>query len=185
MNKTINRVLKILSSAMALIVVLLAILLVGVKLLGVDVYTILSPSMEPDYPTGSLIYIVDVDPAELKERDVITFKISETTTATHRIIELIPDEDDPSITRFRTKGDNNDTFDGSLVEFSDVIGKPVFCIPYLGFLAKYIQTPPGSYVALGISIAMILFVIIVDTITEDKDDKKKKSKKEDEADRDA
>lgn len=178
MNPKLNKALKITSSALATIVVVFAILLVGVKLVGIEVYTILSPSMESTYPTGSLIYLVDADPAELKEGDVITFRVTDSMTATHRIVELVPDESNPGIFRFRTKGDNNKTVDGSLVEYDEVIGKPVFCIPLLGYLAQYIQHPPGSTVAITVSIAMILFVVIVDILIDDKDKKKFANKDE-------
>lgn len=172
MNRKLKIVLKAISSVVAGTVVLLAVLLVGVRIFGIQVLTILSPSMEPKYPTGSVIYIVDVHPAELKVNDVITFQLTDNMTATHRIIELVPDEDDSSMIRFRTKGDNNDTADGSLVEFDDVVGKPVLCIPLLGYLAMLIQNPPGSYIAIGVGLAMILFVMIVDTVIDGKKSKK-------------
>lgn len=152
-------------------VLFLAILIYGVKLFGLEPYTVLSPSMEPDYPTGSLIYVVNVDPADLKVDDVITFRLTGDMTATHRVIELVPDEDDSDVVRFRTKGDNNDIADGSLVEFDAVIGKPVLCIPLLGYLAAYIQNPPGSIVAITVGVALIIVVIILDTITDDKSKK--------------
>lgn len=175
MNSNVKKALRIISSVLGCIVVVLAILLVGVRIFGVEILTILSPSMEPRYPTGSIIYLVDTDPAKLEVGDVITFRITETMTATHRIIELVPDKEDPQVIRFRTKGDNNDTADGALVEFDDVVGKPILCIPFLGYLATYIQSPPGSYVALGLGVVMFLFVMIVDSVT---DDKKTKNKKE-------
>ena len=115
MNPKLKTALKITSNTLLALVIILAILLVGVRIFGIDILTVLSPSMEPKYPTGSLIYLVDVDPAKLEVEDVITYRISDKTTATHRIKEIIPDEDDPSIVRFRTKGDNNDDYDGSLV----------------------------------------------------------------------
>lgn len=177
MNSKLKKALKITSNSFLVLVVILAILLVGVKLVGIEVLTILSPSMEPKYPTGSLVYLVDTDPAKLGVDDVITFKISDSMTATHRIKEIIPDEDDPSIVRFRTKGDNNDAYDGNLVEFEDVKGKAVFCIPLLGYLAQYIQSPPGTYVAIGAALAMIVFVMIVDTVTDDQKVKSKNSDK--------
>ena len=164
-----------LTTIIVVMVVILAIPLVGIRIVGIDILTVLSPSMEPKYPTGSLIYLVDVDPAKLEVEDVITYRISEKTTATHRIKEIIPDEDDPSIVRFRTKGDNNDDYDGSLVEFEQVEGKVIFCIPLLGHLAMYIQRPPGLYVAIGTALAIIFFVMVVDTVT---DDKKSKNKNE-------
>lgn len=174
MGKKVIKVLKHISTVLIALVIILAILLVGVRLFGLKVYTVLSGSMEPEYHTGSVIYVKEVDPAELKANDVITFTIGEGTTATHRIIELVPDEEDPSIIRFRTKGDANDMIDGSLVEYDSVIGTPVFTLPYLGYLAAFIQKPPGSYVAIAISIALVLFVIVVDMLSDDKDKKSKK-----------
>ena len=175
MKSRLNKILNSLTTIIVVMVVILAILLVGVRIVGIDILTVLSPSMEPKYPTGSLIYLVDVDPAKLKVEDVITYRISEKTTATHRIKEIIPDEDDPSIVRFRTKGDNNDDYDGSLVEFEQFEGKVIFCIPLLGYLAMYIQSQPGLYVAIGVALAIIFCVMIVDTVT---DDKKSKNKNE-------
>ena len=177
MNQKLKITLKVASNTLLAFVIILAILLVGVRVIGFDILTVLSPSMEPKYPTGSLIYLVDVDPAKLEVEDVITYRISEKTTATHRIKEIIPDEDDPSIVRFRTKGDNNDEYDGNLVEFEQVEGKVIFCIPLLGHLAMYIQSPPGLYVAIGTALAIIFFVMVVDTVTDDKKSKKKNQHK--------
>lgn len=175
MKSKSKKILNSLTTIIVVMVVILAIPLVGIRIVGIDILTVLSPSMEPKYPTGSLIYLVDVDPAKLEVDDVITYRISEKATATHRIKEIIPDEDDPSIVRFRTKGDNNDDYDGSLVEFEQVEGKVIFCIPLLGYLAMYIQRPPGLYVAIGTALVIIFFVMVADTVT---DDKKSKNKNE-------
>ena len=177
MNSKIKKFFKIIYSVFSGIVVVLSILLVGVRLFGIDILTIVSPSMEPEYPTGSVIYIVDTDPAELKVNDVITFRLSKNTTATHRIIELVPDEEDPSIVRFRTKGDNNNTVDGALVEFGDVVGKPILCIPFLGYVAKSIQKPPGSYIIFSFALATILFVIVAEIVAAGKKYSKNKLNK--------
>ena len=173
MSKGLNRALKITSWVIVGVVLLLVILLVGVKLLGLNVYSVLSGSMEPDIPTGSIIYVTSVDTDRLKAGDVITFKIPG-GTATHRIIQLVPDQHQPDLVRFRTQGDSNEMPDGGLVDPSAVIGTPVASIPLLGYVATYIQQPPGSYVAIAVSIALIAAVIIIDTVT---DDKKKKADK--------
>lgn len=125
--------------------------------------------MEPAYKTGSVIYVKEVDPKTLAENDVITFKMGNGMTATHRIVELVPDDTHPDIKHFRTKGDANDVTDGSLVCYEQVIGTPIFTIPYLGYLAAYIQQPPGTYVAIIISLALIFLVIAVDIITEEEE----------------
>lgn len=159
MAGTIKRILNLTSTILVVIVVLLAILIVGTRLVGIKPYTVLSGSMEPNYHVGSLIYVVEVDPLTLKVKDPVTFMMDQNTVATHRIIEVIPDETDPNVVRFRTQGDNNETPDGELVHSKNVIGKPIFTIPYLGYLTNYIQNPPGRFVALGVCILLLIGVI--------------------------
>lgn len=150
------------------LVVILAMLLVGARLIGLQVFTVLSGSMEPNYHTGSLIYVKQVDPFELEEEDVITFMLDEDTVATHRIVAVVPDEEDPSVVRFQTKGDANDAVDGSLVHYRNVIGSPVFTIPYLGYVANYIQNPPGTYIAISAGAILLLLVFLPDLFSDDK-----------------
>jgi len=150
---------------LVVLVVILAILLAGVRILGLDVFVILSGSMEPEYPVGGIVYVGDADFEELAEGDVITFKISEETTATHRIIEVVPDESDPSTVRYRTKGDANEAEDGALVEQWQIIGTPVFKLPYLGYLAMFIQTSRGKYIAIAACAALLLIVVLAEMLT--------------------
>lgn len=179
MGKTVKKVWNIVTSIIVGLAVLLAIALVGVRLVGFQVFTVLSGSMEPTYHVGSLIYVKDVDYKELQSGDVITFLLDEDTVATHRIVEVVPDEDDPETLRYRTKGDANDAEDGSLVHYKNVIGSPVFAIPKLGYFADYIQNPPGTYVALCAGAVFLLLVFLPDLFSSyDKDEKKQKAKRE-------
>jgi len=161
------------------LVVVLAILLVGVRLAGFQVYAVLSGSMEPAYHTGSLIYVKDVDYTELEAGDVITFMVSEDTLATHRIVEVVPDENDPTVLRYRTKGDANDAVDGSLVHYKNVVGSPVFTIPYLGYLSNYIQNPPGTYIAISAAAVLMILVFLPDLFAKEdpEEERKRKAKK--------
>ena len=168
MNKTVKKTINLISTILVVAVVALAVLLVGVRVAGLQVFAVLSGSMEPEYHVGSLIYVKKVDPMTLTERDVITFMLSEDTIATHRIVEVVPDETDASVVRFRTKGDANDAEDGSLVHCKNVIGTPVFTIPYLGCVASYIQKPPGTYIAISAGAIMLLLVFLPDLFGEEK-----------------
>lgn len=164
-------------------VVLLAVLLVGARLAGLQVFTVLSGSMEPTYHVGSVIYVKEVDPFELQSGDVITFMLDEDTLATHRIVEVVPDESDSSVVRFRTKGDANEAEDGSLVHYKNVVGSPVFSIPKLGYVANYIQSPPGMYVAISAGALLLMLVFLPDVLFADKEKpKSKKSGKEENSD---
>ena len=179
MNKTVKKVWDAVTTVLVARVVVLAVLLVGVRVVGMQVFTVLSGSMEPTYHTGSLIYVKEVDPFQLEADDVITFMLDENTVATHRIVEVVPDEEDPTVVRFRTKGDANDAVDGGLVHYKNVIGSPVFTIPKLGYVANYIQNPPGTYIAIAGG-AFLLMLVFLPDLFDDGNDKPKKKKKKDE-----
>lgn len=175
--KAVKKIWNIVTTVVVVLVVVVAILLVGVRLVGLEVFTVLSGSMEPTYHTGSLIYVKTVDYREIDEGDPITFMMDENTVATHRVVEVVPDEEDPSVIRYRTKGDANASVDGSLVHYMNVIGVPVFSIPYLGYVANYIQNPPGMYIAIGAGVVFLVLVFLPDILFRDE---KKEEKKEEE-----
>lgn len=169
MSKIKKNILNTISYLIVLMVVIFAILTVGVKLFGIHVYTVLSGSMEPTYRVGSLVYVVKTNTNNLKEGDVITFKIGNSTVATHRIIEISVDEDNNKI--FYTKGDQNDIPDEVPIEVNKIIGKPIFTIPYLGYVTTFIKTKMGKILTIVIGIILILITIFIDSITSEKNKK--------------
>ncbi len=164
----LKKVWNIVSTVLVIIVVILAVALVGVRLVGIKTYSVMSGSMEPVYHTGSLLYVKSVDPKELKTGDSITFMLDEDTVVTHRIIEIIPDDEDANVIRFLTKGDANDAPDGVPVHCKNVIGKPVFSVPYLGYFAHFVQNPPGLYLAIGAAAILVVLVFLPDFFKDEK-----------------
>lgn len=173
MKQTIKKIWNWVNGVLIGLVIFLAVALVGVRLFGLDIYVVLSGSMEPEYKTGSVIYVKETDTAELEVRDVITFRLNGDTIATHRIIEVTEVDGE---TAFRTKGDANDLEDGTAVPASQVIGEPVFTIPYLGYLVEYIQSPSGRYATIAAGAFLLLMVFLPDVIFGN--DKKSKEKSE-------
>lgn len=172
MNNTIKHIWNGITTALVVVVVIFALLFVGVRMIGLQVFTVLSGSMEPTYHVGSLIYVKKVDYRELKEKDVITFMLDEDTVATHRIVGIVPDEEDPTVLRYRTKGDANNAEDGSLVHYKNVIGTPVFMIPKLGYVASYIQNPPGMYIAISGGAILLILVFLPDLFAKEEPKKR-------------
>lgn len=152
-----KKVMNIASSVLVGIVVIFAVLLVGVRLFGIQVYSVISGSMEPEYPVGSLIYVKEVDPWEIKEGDVITYVLPNDMPSTHRVVRV--DEENQ---HFYTKGDANEVADAAPVHFKNLIGTPVFTIPLLGYVAYYIQHPPGMYIALAIGLILVILAFLPD-----------------------
>lgn len=179
MSKTVKNIWNAISCVLVAIVVLLAVALVGVRLIGLNPFVVLSGSMEPEYHVGSLIYVKSVDYKTLDVGDDITYMVSEDTVVTHRIIEVLVDEEDPNTLRYFTQGIANDVPDGVSVHYKNIIGKPVFSIPYLGYVSNYIQNPPGMYIAMSAGAILIMLVFLPD-LFDDEGKKKKESKSKEE-----
>ena len=179
--ETVKKIWDLLSTLVVAAVVVLAIALVGVRLFGFQVFTVLSGSMEPVYSPGDLIYVKSVEPEEIGPGTIITFMVSEDTVATHRVVGEVASETEPDLVRYRTKGDANDVEDGTLVHPNNIIGTPVLCIPKLGYVANYISSPPGMYVAIAGAALFLALMFIPDLFAEDEETEpkpKKKRKKE-------
>ncbi len=148
----------IVTSIVLVLATILLIAFAGVRLFGLAPYAVLSGSMEPEYPTGSLIYVRDVEPADIAVGDAITFKLESGTLVTHEVYEI-----DAEQKAFRTQGIANIDSSGEIVHdatpvpFDSVLGTPVFCIPYLGYLNKFLTGTAGLF-ALG-ACALILIAL--------------------------
>lgn len=158
----VKKIWNIASTVLVAIVVIFAVLLVGVRLFDIQVYSVISGSMEPEYPVGSLIYVKEVDPSEIEVGDVITYVLPNDMPSTHRVIGV-----DAANQHFFTKGDANDISDGAPVHFKNLIGTPVFKIPLLGYVAYYIQHPPGMYIAIAVGAILLILVFLPDLFKKD------------------
>lgn len=158
----VKKIFDVVTTVLVTLVVVLALLLVGARVVGLRVFTVLSGSMEPTYSPGDLIYVRSID-TENVAREVepgmpLTFVLNEDlVVATHRVVEI-----DLEKQHIYTKGDANDTTDAAPVRFENVIGTPVFSIPWLGYVSSYIQSPPGSYIAVAGGAILLILVFLPD-----------------------
>jgi len=128
--------------------------------LQIKLYSVLSGSMEPKIPVGSVI--IAVPKSEYKEGDIITFgaETDRTKTVTHRIVEISRDLDLDK-TSYRTKGDANESADMELIDSGRVIGKVVFHLPYLGYGVAFAQTQLGLILLIVIPATIIIYSELV------------------------
>ncbi len=137
-----------------ILVILLCIPLTIPRLFGCEIYHVISGSMEPSIPTGSVVYVKETEASEIQTDDVIAYYSSEDTGAiiTHRVIQnrVVSGE-------FITKGDANDKEDVTPVSYERLIGKVILSIPFLGSVLTVISGTSGKiFVGCLIVIAVIL-----------------------------
>ncbi|EOD01703.1 signal peptidase I [Caldisalinibacter kiritimatiensis] len=110
------------------------------SILGYKPMSVLTGSMRPVLEPGDMIVAKEIDPTKIKVGDVITYKVSESTLVTHRVIEII--KKDNKI-MFKTQGDANNVEDSKLVSTDQVVGVLAFNIPKGGYIANFIRSPKG------------------------------------------
>ena len=169
MPKKVKKIWDTVTTVLVVLVVVVAVFLMGFRLVGLQVYHVISPSMEPTYSVGDLIYVKEVDPDSVKVGDPITFVLNEDlVVATHRVVSI-----DSENRQFTTQGDANSTEDAAPVHFNNLIGVPVFSVPLLGYVSAYIQNPPGMYVAIALGVVLLAAVFLPDLLAK-KDTTKEK-----------
>lgn len=140
--------------------------------MGFKEMAVLTGSMEPTIPVGSIVYVKPLgNPSQLQPGDICTYTLSDgETMVTHRVVSVDPDSQ-----TLVTKGDANDTDDGD-INFAQVFGRTQFHLPYLGYIAINAKTPVGIMTVRGVLVVVILLNFIPAIIDAGEEDKQKKSK---------
>ena len=131
------------------------------SLFGYRYYTVLTPSMEPAYSVGDMVFVKLMNADAIQVGDVITFNPSSNGEAylTHRVVEKLYDYNGTGVTCFRTKGDANDSEDSFLIDEDRVIGTVQLRIPTLGYIVRFVQL--RWYFVLPLILLLFIFFKLV------------------------
>lgn len=173
MKKVVKRIVNIIIDIIVILILAVSILIVTLSLtskssgvpnvFGVAPLSVLSSSMEDTINTGDMILCeVTNDPSyEYEKGDIVTFPITvngETVLNTHRIVEVVKDE---NITYYRTQGDNKKTNpepDKDLQTSSTIVAKYTGTrIGGVGNFLSFIRTQLGFF--LCVLLPMIIFFV--------------------------
>jgi signal peptidase len=147
--------------AVTIVAVLLALGLVAwvsvPRFLDLHGFVVLSGSMKPALPVGSVAFVRQAEAETIEVGDVLTFYHPESRSpvlVTHRVIEVVRDE---RLGRaFRTQGDANDIPDEWLVPNGNVYGTVEHVVPYMGHITAAIQGRTGFLLLMGVPGAVII-----------------------------
>ncbi|MGI6167678.1 MAG: signal peptidase I [Eubacteriales bacterium] len=161
-NKESKRYIKAVNSLLVMFVLVSLALAVFVAFLrgtgarvgfcGINLFRIVSGSMEPVYNTGDYIITVKTDAEKLHTGDIIAFVDSAGEVIVHRIYEVSVDRS------FLTRGDANPVGDMQKVFAEQIIGRVVFELPVLGYVDRIIQDVGGFILLIVLPILAIVAV---------------------------
>lgn len=144
----------LLGTLMLLAIIASCMLIILPQSKGYYVYHIISGSMAPEIPIGSIIYVEPVEPVDINPGDVIAFQSGEGVIA-HRVVRNYFVEGE-----FSTKGDSNEVEDTARVKYGEVIGIVVRHYPYLGEILTLYSTGIGKvYIILVAACGAMLNIV--------------------------
>ena len=146
-----------LGTAILVAVILICLPLVLSSVFGGQCFVVVSGSMEPEIPVGSLVYVEAIEPEDVQVEDVIAFYGGRDANAiiTHRVVEnrVVMGE-------FITKGDANQENDLNPVNYHELIGRVEWSVPEVGVIAQILTGTEGKIAAGSlIGLAVVLHVI--------------------------
>ncbi|KXU47029.1 MAG: signal peptidase I [Coprobacillus cateniformis] len=165
-----KKVCNILSGIVFIILLALAILMFVPNFIGYKGFAVISGSMEPKIPVGSIVYAKEAAFSDLEVGDVISYKINNDTMVTHRIYSI--DEKKQTVV---TKGDANEKVDTAEVKSNQIVGKVAMSIPLIGYITIYAKTPIGIIAICAIAAILILLNFLPDIF--EKENKKEEETK--------
>ena len=145
-----------LSAVLLILVAAVAALVIVIPLVvGGQALTVLTNSMAPDYPPGTLIVIGPTDMNDIRVGDVLTYQITSGRPAviSHRVVQRGVNLQ--GVTTFVTKGDNNDVVDALPVTAAQVKGTLLYSIPQLGWVNNAVNGEARAFA--GPLVAGLLF----------------------------
>jgi len=157
-KRSVAMIFSTLSTILLVLIIIICLPLTVPRFFGYEAYTVISGSMEPEIPTGSLVFIKEAEASEIEKEDVIAFYGGSSSSAiiTHRVVEnrVVMGE-------FITKGDANKANDMNPVDYDDFIGKVVWSVPFLGTVAQLLASGIGKGIAIGaICVVLVLYGIV-------------------------
>lgn len=132
------------------VVIVLLVATIGPRLLPYRTFTVLSGSMEPTIPVGSMIFDQEVDASELARGDVVTFHPpgQPEKLVSHRVVRVEKTKQGSFLV---TRGDANGVVDDWRIPAEGRGLRYEFHVPYLGYVVGGLLTPVGRLVALSLA----------------------------------
>ncbi|WP_010203888.1 signal peptidase I [Salinibacterium sp. PAMC 21357] len=172
----------------ALVLLIGALVIVIPAIAGAMPLTVLTSSMEPGLPPGTLIVVKPIETNDIARGDVITYQIEsgKPGVITHRVTAITISSD--GTRTFTLKGDNNDVADDLQVLPVQVQGKLWYSVPWIGYVSNFVNGDSKSWLVPVLAIGLFIyagFMIMSGVITGARKRKRARARAERQAEREA
>lgn len=131
-----------------------------VKIWGFEFSIVQSSSMSPRIKIYDFIVMVNAT-KNLKENDIVVFfDDAKNNKIIHRVVNVVKED---NAYKFITKGDNNEFADAGVRTMSDIYGKYLITIPFLGYIISFLTTTLGL-VSLLLNFSVLLLIMLLWTL---------------------
>ena len=130
------------------------------RIVGYEVYEVVSGSMEPEIPVGSVLYVKAADLSQVAEGEIIAYQDVDAVVA-HRVVH-----NRTSLGEFVTKGDANNTEDREPIPYGAVVGRVEMTIPVLGMFLAFFSTVIGKVYLILIAGCGLMLCMLADRLSQ-------------------
>jgi len=155
-----RQTMRIISKSISTIVIVLMALGIAAFILpqvfGMELLAVVTPSMTPVHPVGSVVAVRPTPFDEIDIGDDITFIVSDNTLVTHRVVDI-----DPVTETFVTQGLTNNRPDDP-VAYDNVRGVVLFSVPVVGRIFIWLEPTANKILVAAVIVAIWLVLLSVE-----------------------
>ena len=135
------------------------------RIFGIEFRAVLTGSMEPDIPVGSLVVIVPTAAEDIKVGNVITFITESHKVVTHKVVRINLEKNE-----FITQGITNNTVDPAN-RYENVMGVVRFSVPVIGRVFSWVSTLHGKIISAMIIVSSYIIYCMISIMLKGKREK--------------
>ena len=154
-GKVVPAICNVLGTLLLIAVIAIALPLAAPDALGFKLYNIMSGSMEPELPVGSLIVVQACDPETVLEDDIVAYENEDGVVIAHRVVT-----NREMLGELVTKGDANESEDPAPIPYSSVLGKVTAHVDALGDMLTVLTEPVGKVYLLLVAACGVMLNVL-------------------------
>lgn len=152
-----KRITAIASAIVVFLIVLSTVVILVPLVLSISPYIVKDETMAPAYQKGGVVFIEEKEPEKILVGDVITYFENQGESVKTRRVVAVEQESNG----YFVKGDTAQQMEMGMVHKRNLIGQPLFFIPYIGFflIKGFIEIVKISLIVVALVLTTIAILV--------------------------